>query len=215
MVKRGGRDRGMRRRSKELWRSGTCVISRGWISQPRGLVLTMVLKARREVEVSKLRAALDKKLDRMEKWANRLERKAGGSFKPSPDGIFLPLSLTSFPCLSYLRGSRCSPRPHRGHLFRAGRHPGPEPRIRQVERPRIRVARPTHPRPSAQRPRKYLRRNRKRAPSTPVPPLLCTHIMTHFWPLSIHAHHAKHATSASSLFATRVSIDGHRDGRRS
>jgi hypothetical protein len=47
------------------------------------------MQAKREAEISKMRTEMDKKVSRMEGWAERLERKAGTNFKPTDDGELL------------------------------------------------------------------------------------------------------------------------------
>ena len=50
---------------------------------------SLMVKVRREVEGSKLRAEHDKKMNVLEGYADRLERRAGPRFCPAKDGILV------------------------------------------------------------------------------------------------------------------------------
>jgi breast cancer 2 susceptibility protein len=63
---------------------------------------TIILQKRREVEASKIREQLEKRLSRYEGYIDRLERKAGSQFRPGDEGILIIPFLHSFLSFEFL-----------------------------------------------------------------------------------------------------------------
>ena len=85
MVRNGGKVQEVRMTRLGSTRNGKCVV----FSACPGLRCLTDWQARREVEGSKLRAELDKKLNKFEGYADRLERRAGPRFCPGADGTYI------------------------------------------------------------------------------------------------------------------------------
>lgn len=79
-------------RVNEQWTVGSFFFRRKHVID----IIMIIRQKRREVEASKIREQIERKLSKYEGYIDRLERKAGSQFQPGDEGIFLHFFFLSF-----------------------------------------------------------------------------------------------------------------------
>ena len=95
MVRNIGKDLGMKKRKPGSMNNGRLILF--LFDENMELTNMMIIRQkRREVEASKIREQLEKKLSRYEGYIDRLERKAGSQFQSGDEGILIFFSAFLF-----------------------------------------------------------------------------------------------------------------------